>query len=356
MSSMSASPASGSGASSPNGPRTKASRVSIRCHKIARATREDIAHTVAHIFAAYGKGHQADPTATLRHTMSAASDDNTEAQHDVVASFSAVLGANRPKLNAFDVVGDAIYQEITDMVNDLVAEFETYVNEEEGNIAQSQASGNSVDVNDDDDDQIVAQLEAHLRSKEKEIKAKVHGLHEMWRELEALLMDESDLFDSAYSIQSMRRVVEQNKRDLRSTLMHNQQALQQATQTHRQLERQWQTERTQTTLDHLCHQWQTDSAALRRRWARKPPVSTRHRIFDPDQVAPTNASVHALIRTTAAGLRTMAQTRLDSTTDPIRPVGNEPNFILRPSAAPIDHCRSLTAWFRQCNQSLTRSE
>ncbi|KAJ1977045.1 hypothetical protein H4R35_002454 [Dimargaris xerosporica] len=346
---MSASSASDHEVSSPNESRTRASRVSIRCHKIARASREDIAHTVAHIFAAYGKGDQSDSTMALQPTLSETSGNGSEAHHDMVANFSAVLGANRPTLNAFDVVGDAIYREIIAMVDDLVAEFETYVNNEEDAIAQSQANGNGAD-------EAVAQLEARLRSKEKEIKAQIHGLHEMWRELEALLMDESDRFDNAYSVQSMRRVVEQNKRALRLTLMQNQQALQQATQTCNQLERQWHAGHTQAALDHVCHQWQTDSAALRRRWARKPLASARQSTFDPNQVAPTNASVHALIQATVTGLRVMAPIRLDCTTDPIRPADNDPNTVTRPSAAPIDYCRSLAAWFRQCSQSLAPSK
>ncbi|KAJ1991455.1 hypothetical protein H4R33_001342 [Dimargaris cristalligena] len=176
------------------GPRRTEPRITFQCHKLMQR-RPD----------APGVGMD---TARDGDDMDDDDDDGREKEpptpNEQLTNLSRMMAAIKPQMNEFDVIGDAIMKEISEVIDQYIDHLE----------ASLEAHGNGTSERGPD-----APLPANLRSLQRRVKAQIHAINEMWRDLEGSLMEASDVVDGYFAVRQAFRLARRSKMETRLALL-----------------------------------------------------------------------------------------------------------------------------------------
>ncbi|KAJ1657038.1 hypothetical protein IWQ61_003491 [Dispira simplex] len=258
-------------------------------------------------------------------------------KHSVSIHLEKLLATTKPSLNEFDVITDAIYKEIQQAAEDLAEEYDRQV----------AAVSKPHSVNQ----QQIRHLERHL-------KAQLHGMSEMWRMLEGLLMEESDNLDSFAALQKARKLATKSKHAVRSAL-DTKEAYRAQLQTKLDaLQRKRAYEAACSRVQQAQQNWEDQAHALANQVTLKHPSVKR-----PSADAPTHHNVMCQLQRTLASLGTdppvlhSLPVNIDRSAHPWMSAqrSDYPTGDLTSSTGPQDprqRLRDHQRWFQACTETL----
>ncbi|KAJ1964448.1 hypothetical protein IWQ62_002927, partial [Dispira parvispora] len=244
-----------------------------------------------------------------------------------------LLATTKPSLNEFDVITDAVYKEIQQAAEDLAEEY---------------------------DRQVAAVSKPHLvnrkqiRHLERHLKAQLHGMGEMWRTLEGLLMEESDNLDSFAALQKARKLATKSKHALRSAL-NTKEAYRAQLQTKLDaLQRKRAYEDARSRVQQAQQSWEVEAQTIANQSTPKYSGMKRQ-----PTNAPTHHNVVCLLQRTLASLGTdpPVLNSLPVTTDHSAlswMSTQQPDYSTSPGSPrdPRQRLRDHQRWFQACTETL----
>ncbi|KAJ1928698.1 hypothetical protein IWQ60_001797 [Tieghemiomyces parasiticus] len=177
---------------SPPSPPSSRTKVTFQCHKLPLSA-----------FSSIPRSATAAPGDETAPNDSTTTDSSTPAV-TALTKLTAHLGAIKPMLNEFDVVSDQILKTITQTIDDLVDAHEAEV---------------TAVLGPDEAQRGTAPLPRELRRKQIQVKAQIYAINELWRFLEGMLMEASDLADTCHATQRALKLTQRNRAELRRRLV-----------------------------------------------------------------------------------------------------------------------------------------